>query len=151
MLNVFQIYRPYLDALYLNHGYHFFAPEPGPSHLVRYELILQDGSKETGYFPNKTEHWPRLRYHRHFMLSEHMAQFTEEGTPPEFLRTFSKSYAQHLLAAHHAKEVKLILIRHLFPTPEQVLEGMKLTDQSLFFERNLGVFRTDDAEELPDS
>ncbi|MDB5391400.1 MAG: hypothetical protein JWM11_7046, partial [Planctomycetaceae bacterium] len=24
MLNLFQVYRPYLDALYLNHGYHFF-------------------------------------------------------------------------------------------------------------------------------
>jgi hypothetical protein len=149
LLNIFQLYRPYLDALYLNHGYHFFAPEPGPSHLIRYELVLQDGSKKTGYFPNKTEHWPRLRYHRHFMLSEHLSQFADEDSPPEVLQAFSKSYAEHLLAEHQAQEVKLILIRHLFPSPEQVQEGMKLTDQRLFFERSLGIFRADTAEELP--
>jgi hypothetical protein len=151
VLNIFQIYRPYLDALSLNHGYHFFAPEPGPSHLVRYELVLQDGSKRTGYFPNKDEQWPRLRYHRHFMLSEHLAQFAEEGTPPEILQAFSQSYAKHLLAEYQAKEVKLILIRHLFPAPQQVLDGMQLTDQKLFFERNLGIFRSDDVEKLPPS
>lgn len=149
LLNLFQVYRPYLDALYLNHGYHFFAPEPGPSHLIRYELVLNDGSRKTGYFPNKTEHWPRLRYHRHFMLSEHLSQFADEGSPPELLQAFSKSFGQHLLAEHHAKEVKLVLIRHLIPSPEQVRDGMKLTDQKLFFEKILGTFRADGAEELP--
>ena len=29
----------YLDALYLNHGYHFFAPEPSNGHLIRYQVI----------------------------------------------------------------------------------------------------------------
>src|SRR5262249_44997980 len=32
-VQTWQVFRPYLDAAYLNHGYHFFAPEPGPSHL----------------------------------------------------------------------------------------------------------------------
>jgi hypothetical protein len=34
--------RPYIDSLYLDHGYRFFAPSPGPSHLVRYRLELPD-------------------------------------------------------------------------------------------------------------
>ena len=148
MLNIFSIYRPYLDALYLNHGYHFFAPEPGPSHLIRYEMTQQDGTTKTGYFPNRQDHWPRLRYHRHFMLTEHLAQFAEEGVPPEYLQSFSESYARHLLAEHQGQQVKLILVRHLFPTPQQVLDGATLTDQKLYFERNLGSFQVA-TEELP--
>ena len=37
------VFRPYLEAAYLDHGYAFFAPDPGPSHLVRYELEFDDG------------------------------------------------------------------------------------------------------------
>src|SRR5262245_51015254 len=43
--------QPYLDALSLSNGYRFFAPEPGPSHLVRYELILADGTTREGTIP----------------------------------------------------------------------------------------------------
>ena len=149
MTSVWEWYRPYLDAFYLNHGYHFFAPEPGPSHLIRYEMILADGAKKTGFFPNKAEHCPRLLYHRHFMLSEHLSQFAEPGSPPELLQAFSRSYAQHLLAQEPAREVKLILVRHLLADPERVLAGLKLTDKSLYLERPLGTFRADGSADLP--
>ncbi len=74
-------FNPYLQALYLNHGYRFFAPNPGPSHLVEYELTFADGSTRSGQFPNLAEHQPRLLYHRHFMLSETIFALP---TPPEF-------------------------------------------------------------------
>ena len=32
------IVQPYANALFLNHGYFFFAPSPGPSHLVEYDV-----------------------------------------------------------------------------------------------------------------
>lgn len=149
MASIFDWYRPYLNALYLNHGYHFFAPEPGPSHLIRYELAIADGTQIAGLFPHKSEHQPRLLYHRHFMLSEHLSQFAEPGTPPELLQAFSRSYAAHLMAEHRAQSVKLILVRHLFPQPEQVLAGMSLTDKSLYLERPLGTFRADGTADFP--
>ena len=65
--------RPLQRALFLGHGYRFFAPDPGPSHLVEFEIIQADGSLVTGQFPdrNDTENaFPRLQYHRWFMLSE---------------------------------------------------------------------------------
>jgi hypothetical protein len=65
-------FRPYLEAAYLNHGYKFFAPDPGPTHLVRYELQLPGGETKTGTFPNLAEQRPRLLYHRHMMLSERL-------------------------------------------------------------------------------
>ena len=151
MASLWDWYQPYLEVLYLNHGYHFFAPEPGPSHLIRYELGFADGTQKSGLFPHKTQHQPRLLYHRHFMLSEHLSQFAEPGTPPEYLQAFSRSYASHLLAEHHAQQVKLILVRHLIPQPEQVLAGMSLTDKSLYFERPLGTFRADGTADLPSS
>src|SRR3990172_7505683 len=58
-----RIFQPYLDALCLANGYRFFAPEPGPSHLVRYEITHDDGTLESGEFPNRQQHVPRLLYH----------------------------------------------------------------------------------------
>ena len=63
--------QKYLDALYLNHGYHFFAPEPSAGHLIRYQ-VLDDrgGTVAEGEFPSKKDNWPRLLYHRYFMLAD---------------------------------------------------------------------------------
>lgn len=77
-----EIYTPYITALYLNHAYKFFAPNPGDSHLVRYDLYFADGTKRVGAeeqgFPDRLRHWPRLLYHRHFMLTE----FINDFAPP---------------------------------------------------------------------
>ncbi len=64
------LFRPYLHAAFLFHGYRFFAPNPGVSHLLLYELDLPDGSVVKGQYPDIRQHWPRLLYHRHFMISE---------------------------------------------------------------------------------
>lgn len=61
---------PLHRALFLGHGYRFFGPDPGPSHLVSYTAARSDGSRLEGHFPDRERHWPRLLYHRWFMLSE---------------------------------------------------------------------------------
>jgi hypothetical protein len=74
--------QPYVNLLYLNHSYFFFAPNPGPNHLVRYELEFDDGRQpEVGEFPDRQTEWPRLLYHRHFMLSETLHAFFEPAAP----------------------------------------------------------------------
>lgn len=82
---LFRVAQPYIDLMYLNHGYFFFAPNPGPNHLVRYELEFADGRKPVvGQFPDRTQQWPRLLYHRHFMLSETMHNlYRPPQGPPE--------------------------------------------------------------------
>lgn len=65
--------RPLQRALFLGHGYRFFAPDPGPSHLVEFEITNEDGSLTSGQFPDRNDTattFPRLQYHRWFMLSE---------------------------------------------------------------------------------
>ncbi len=133
--------RPYLEVLYLNHGYHFFAPEPGPSHLVHYELSFEDGRVERGQFPNANQHRPRLFYHRHFMLSEFLNSLAIDESRRELFRDVTRSYADHLRHKHQASEVTLSLRRHYLPSPQHVQSGKKLNDVSLFAERPLGTFR----------
>lgn len=60
-------------ALFLGHGYRFFGPDPGPSHLVEFEITKTDGTTIKGKFPDRDDsstNFPRLLYHRWFMLSE---------------------------------------------------------------------------------
>lgn len=78
---VVSCFAPYLHSAYLLHGYRFFAPDPGPSHIVRYELLMPDDSVKQGHFPDLEQHFPRLLYHRHFMLSETV--FRSLGIPLE--------------------------------------------------------------------
>lgn len=82
-----RVYRPYITAMFLDHAYKFFAPNPGDSHLIRYDLYFADGTKkihqEDQIFPDRTRHWPRLLYHRHFMLTE----FINDGRPFDFWNT----------------------------------------------------------------
>lgn len=75
--------RPYIGAMYLDHGYFFFAPNPGPSHLIRYKVEFDDGRAPIeGQLPNLAQHQPRLKYHRHFMIAEAYNNQFEPPTPP---------------------------------------------------------------------
>jgi hypothetical protein len=77
--------HPYIAAIFLDHGYFFFAPNPGPSHLVDYKVEFADGRTPVeGRFPNLDTERPRLLYHRYFMLSEALhANYAPGEVPPE--------------------------------------------------------------------
>jgi len=85
---------PYCGAMFLDHGYAFFAPNPGPNHLVDYTVEFADGRQAVkGRFPDLKEERPRLLYHRHFMLSESLNNrfapetFDPEPSPPPLTAT----------------------------------------------------------------
>ena len=132
-----------MDLLALNNGYRFFAPEPGPSHSIRYEFVLADGTHGGGEFPDKRSQQPRLRYHRHFMLTEFMNSLDAPGTPPELAEAYAESYARHLAHENNAREVTLYIRRHRLPTMAEVRGGMALTDASLYDEKLIGTFQED--------
>lgn len=133
-------FRPYVEAAFLNHGYKFFAPDPGPTHLVRYELQLAGGETQTGTFPDLAQQRPRLLYHRHMMLSERL-----DGPPQAYwISAFSRSYAQHLLQTHNAQSVTLFLVTHALPSPQDVQSGMQLSDPRLYREREILVLKRDE-------
>ncbi len=137
-------FRPYLDLAYLDHGYRFFAPEPGPSSIVRYTLEMPDGTKKPGQqFPDKKSEWPRLFYHRHFMLSEKFAgHLPPPSLPPSAsaearkrwqqawnaFNGIAKSFAEHLLEVNGAKRITLELVRHELPDVEALERNRPLDD-----------------------
>ncbi|MCA9248023.1 MAG: hypothetical protein KDA42_12930 [Planctomycetales bacterium] len=116
--------EPYLNICYLNHGYNFFAPDPGPSLLIRYTVEREDGSTFRAVFPDLKKQWPRLRYHRHFMLSSHSWRVL----PPEA----ADAYARHLLKVHNAKRITLELLEHRLLSEQEVLDGIPLDDPSTY-------------------
>jgi hypothetical protein len=99
---------PYIDAMYLDHGYFFFAPNPGPNHLVDCRLEFADGRPaEELRFPNLATKRPRLLYHRHFMLSEALnasfapPEFAPEPSPPPLTASAEERERFQLDVASH--------------------------------------------------
>ncbi len=130
-----ELYKPYLQVLYLNHGYHFFAPEPAQSTLVAFVAERENRPIIQGRIPNR-QILPRLLYHRYFMLCEHM-----NTAQPDFRKPWYDSYAQHLCHKYGAKQVGLTRVTHYLPTMEMVLKGVRLDDPASYTEQPLGVFQ----------
>ena len=80
-----RIVAPVHRALFMGHGYRFFAPNPSSSHLVQYKVTRADGTQVEGVFPDRDSMRPRLLYHRWFMLSETVfAEHAQTPSPREF-------------------------------------------------------------------
>jgi hypothetical protein len=125
---IFVNWRWYSEAMFLNHGYRFFAPEPGESYLVRYQVELPDGQVIQDEMPNLQTQWPRVLYHRHFMLTSRL----QLGPDAPEVQALALSYAEHLYQRYTARRVTLELVRHNLPSVVQGQQGMKLTDPSLY-------------------
>jgi hypothetical protein len=130
----------YDQALFLNHGYHYFAPEPGNSTLLGYVLEMPDGSLQTGRIPNPQIH-PRLLYHRHFMLTESLAS---DDWSPKVRAELVQAMASELCREHAARRVTLSRVGHQLPTMEFVRAGGTLDDPGSYTEEPLGRFLYDD-------
>lgn len=147
----YEALEPYYGVTSTDHGYAFFAPNPPfRNSLVRYRVEFDDGREPIEHtFPDIERHWPRLLYHRHFMLSEQLAaDFSPPkpppGAPPELVDAWKlrrgpyldwdrrrplyevrwKSFEQHLLAQHDGDRVTMIRMWHLVPD-QAVFEEFK--------------------------
>jgi hypothetical protein len=135
--SIHDVCRAYLEFLFLDHGYHFFAPEPEESTLLSFEAHRPDGTVVRGRIPDRATE-PRLLYHRYFMLTEHMSR-----SPEEFREQWHESYARHIGREFAASRVKLIQETHLLSSMERVREGGGLNDPESYEEHPLGVFPCD--------
>lgn len=107
----------YLDAIYINHGYHFFAPDPGAGHLIKYQVLDSGGAViKEGEFPNKSDNWPRLLYHRYFMLADQCEVGAEsEAEAQRWQEKYLNAYARQVLRENSgAASVRLKRVVH-FP------------------------------------
>jgi hypothetical protein len=132
----------YDQVLFLNHGYHYFAPEPGNSTLLGYTLEMPDGHVETGRIPNR-EIRPRLFYHRHFMLTEALGS-SDALLDPDAKKELIHAMARELCTLHGARRVTLSRFTHRLPSMEWVRAGGSLDDPSSYIEEPLGTFSCDE-------
>ncbi|MFO1063147.1 MAG: hypothetical protein U0892_04650 [Pirellulales bacterium] len=140
---------PYIDFAYLSHGYFFFAPNPGPSHLIDIRIVDQEGFSKHLRLPNRQGQWPRLLYHRHFMLAEFLNQlYAPPAAPVEvnemavraawqrdrsIFERVRGSMERRLKVQYNAASVEIRLVEHRLPAAGEVFErGLKLNDESTY-------------------
>jgi len=131
LVDASRVALPYNQLMFLNHGYHFFAPDPGPSSLISYRVEIEGEAPIKGRFPD-TSIFPRLRYHRYFMLAENVWGFPEQ-TQEECLR----AYARHFANRHNAEKIALISVSHRPSSISRILAGGELSDPETFDEELL--------------
>jgi hypothetical protein len=128
---IMQPLRPLVGALYLGHGYRFFAPNPGPGHSIRWTVTMPDGSTRSGSIPDSAGDWPRLLYHRRFMVAEKIAAFVPPPDAPAEVRQRAraswlplvKGVAGNLLRNTGGATVMLESVEHYLPDPSEVMAG----------------------------
>lgn len=125
--------QKYLDALFINHGYSFFAPDPGPGHLIRYEVVDDRGNRIQGEFPDLKHQWPRLLYHRYFMLAEQSElPVPDEKIRNEWQRKYLAAYARQLIRQYDGQSARVQCVIHYPLYRDDALEGMKLDDPQTY-------------------
>lgn len=141
----------YSQLLYIDRGYAFFAPDPGPSHLIQAAITDSEGNREELMFPDREMQWPRLLYHRHFMLSEFLEEIYQPPGPPAGLAEASpdeaeywietraryehvrKSVVDHLQYVHPDRDVAIRRVEHLIPDLlDYQQEPIDLRDERLY-------------------
>ena len=139
--------KPYTDATALGQGYAFFAPEPPQGSLLRYRATFEDGSTPiVGTLPDVSHRFPRLWFHRHFMLADQLhSDFVlhpQGSLPPEAQSAFEKgrhrydlkkqAFAAHLKAVYGAETVEISRVTHHVRPWEAHREGMLARDPRLY-------------------
>jgi hypothetical protein len=150
--SVHRVFRPYVQFGYLDHGYFFFAPNPGATHLLRCRLTFDDGRPSRDvWIPDLAEQSPpRLFYHRHFMIAESLnGSFAapqpspEVQAQPDQLEAWRRRrtlYEQRVAAIedflklrYDATEVEVTRVEHRPPSPyEYIVERVQLSDPRLY-------------------
>jgi hypothetical protein len=130
LLNQNLVIRHYSNLLYINSGYNFFSPDPGVSHVIRYEITNDKGEKVAeGQLPDRRDQWPRLFYHRYMMLVE---QSNDADRAGPHLQGWEYKIAERLMEEHGGTRIRMKLFRHHLLTPQQVKAGTRLDAPSTY-------------------
>jgi hypothetical protein len=75
------VYRRYLEFMYLNNAYHFYSPEPGPPSLVWFHIKYADGHVKWFKIPHRDEDAVPIHHTRLLSITESIA--ATSGLPQE--------------------------------------------------------------------
>lgn len=127
----------YVQALFMDHGYHFFGPDPGSATLIGYMAQNSTGEQFRGFYPHKGI-FPRLMYHRHFMLTEAIPGLAMN---PATYQLAAQTYAARVRKEFEADKVELTRITHELISTDRYYAGVRITDPETYREESLGEFR----------
>lgn len=132
------LFGTYLETFYLNHGWHYFAPDPGPSTLLKYRGEDPDGNIVEGTLPDKTLLKPRLRYHRYFMLTEALPRMADAD--PQLRAEYYQSLADGIGKLRDIDTIELWQVTHELPTRQAIRAGFAVNDPDFYETERLGRF-----------
>jgi hypothetical protein len=139
-------FSPYYELFDLGHAYRYYAPEPGPTPVIRARLRFDDGRPDLELRLPDRDLSPRLRYQRHLNLANHLFVDFQGSRPHEHgpgeaghpgrPSRWAASYARHLCRAYSGcVQVSLYAQRHLLPGLDMVYrEGLPDFDDERFYE-----------------
>jgi hypothetical protein len=85
-----RFYRPYLQFVYLNNAYHFYAPEPGAATLLWFHIEYADGSSRWLKVPDRKRDFKDpllLEYYRRLPIAQNINQVASLPlVPPDVAR-----------------------------------------------------------------
>ncbi|MCS7471226.1 hypothetical protein NZK35_31605 [Stieleria sp. ICT_E10.1] len=141
----------YGQFLHMDRGYAFFAPDPGPSHLIQAASTNADGTLTERMYPDRNDQWPRLLYHRHFMLAEFLNDsYWPPGPPNEMFESdraaaelwqqrrgryewIRQSMVDHLRSVNEGRDVAIRRLEHGLPGLQEFTEEpIALDDPRLY-------------------
>ena len=128
--------RPYNQALFLNHGYHYFAPNPGSSSLMEFQSVSQGDIPKLETIPDVDSYFPRLRYHRFFMLAENVWAFGDDAQ-----REFIEGYARHFSQKMKSESVSVISVSHDPAAMRRIVAGGDLKHPTSYLREPLADFQ----------
>jgi hypothetical protein len=142
-----RLYRPYLEFMYLNNAYHFYAPEPGPPNYLWCRLIYQkagdpDGELKGDWFKvpgidektGRHQHQVALEYQRYLAL---MAN-TEPTETVQFISGANQQVAPFFEARRRCADPTPVVGR---PTPTMYVPFHPLVPGSQQYARPTDVAR----------
>jgi hypothetical protein len=147
--------RPYLDALFLNSSFRFYAPNPGPVKLCWFRLERNDGTAEWVEFPRHRTLAPWPIYHRELaVVSFWDAQIGPDPqnskqltlSPPgqigiaSFIRRIRE---EHDHDSNPLEVVDLYTVHHRAAEPSQIAAGWTPYDLRLYRICHVGRFLPD--------
>lgn len=117
-------YRYYLDFVYLNNAYHFYAPEPGPGVMLWFYVKYDDGTAQWVKIPDRDSVPTLLNYQRRLSIPEQANQFAPlPGIPQEVL--IRRIYAGNAdgIPVYDFKQANPVEYRPPLPYAQRVLES----------------------------
>ncbi len=150
----FRVYRPYLQFMYLNNAYHFYAPEPGPATILWACVRYTDGRSEWVETPDpraidkdplRLEYFRRLAMVQTANTPVYLPQIPVEvvqarlwagqriGLPsPEQIKRYLPTASQYLVLTDNCQKILESFARHLASDTPSGKPGVRVASVCLY-------------------